>query len=410
MNEPQIRFKRFHGAWISYTLGEMVTFSKGTGYSKTDLCKEGNPIILYGRMYTKYESVIDTVDTFVIPKNNSVYSTGGEVIIPGSGESPEDISVASTVKNAGVILGGDLNILKFDTKLYDPTFMAMAITYSPTRMQLSVFAQGKTIVHLRNSEIAKGHIYFPHIEEQKIIARYVSSLDTQISSVSSRLASLKQVKEASLQAMFPQKGETVPKIRFKGFEGEWVNGRLGEFLDISAEKNLDDKYGINEVLSVSDDEGVVNQIKLLGRSYAGKSVTNYNVLRPNQIVYTKSPLKAKPYGIVKVNEGETGIVSVLYAVYSAKEGVSSKYIHYYFEPTFRINKYLLPLINKGAKNTMNISDEAFLQGSIMIPPMLEEQQHIASYFTSLDKQIALQTQRLEKLRQIKAACLDKMFV
>lgn len=410
MNEPQIRFKRFHGAWISYTLGEMVTFSKGTGYSKTDLCKEGNPIILYGRMYTKYESVIDTVDTFVIPKNNSVYSTGGEVIIPGSGESPEDISVASTVKNAGVILGGDLNILKFDTKLYDPTFMAMAITYSPTRMQLSVFAQGKTIVHLRNSEIAKGHIYFPHIEEQKIIARYVSSLDTQISSVSSRLASLKQVKEASLQAMFPQKGETVPKIRFKGFEGEWVNGLLGEFLDISAEKNLDDKYGINEVLSVSDDEGVVNQIKLLGRSYAGKSVTNYNVLRPNQIVYTKSPLKAKPYGIVKVNEGETGIVSVLYAVYSAKEGVSSKYIHYYFEPTFRINKYLLPLINKGAKNTMNISDEAFLQGSIMIPPMLEEQQQIASYFTSLDKQIALQTQRLEKLRQIKAACLDKMFV
>ena len=81
MNEPQIRFKRFHGAWISYTLGEMVTFSKGTGYSKTDLCKEGNPIILYGRMYTKYESVIDTVDTFVIPKNNSVYSTGGEVAI-----------------------------------------------------------------------------------------------------------------------------------------------------------------------------------------------------------------------------------------------------------------------------------------------------------------------------------------
>lgn len=247
-------------------------------------------------------------------------------------------------------------------------------------------------------------------QEQELIAKFFVYYDNIISTASSRLASLKQVKEASLQAMFPQKGETVPKIRFKGFEGEWVNGRLGEFLDISAEKNLDDKYGINEVLSVSDNEGVINQIKLLGRSYAGKSVTNYNVLRPNQIVYTKSPLKAKPYGIVKVNEGETGIVSVLYAVYSAKEGVSSKYIHYYFEPTFRINKYLLPLINKDAKNTMNISDEAFLQGSIMIPPMLEEQQHIASYFTSLDKQIALQTQRLEKLRQIKAACLDKMFV
>lgn len=218
------------------------------------------------------------------------------------------------------------------------------------------------------------------------------------------------MKAASLQAMFPQEGETVPKVRFKGFDGEWKKVKLSECLEISTERNLNNEYGVNEVLSVSDEEGVMNQIKLLGRSYAGKSVTNYKILRTNQVVYTKSPLKAKPYGIVKVNKGETGIVSVLYAVYNAKECVSPDYIHYYFEPTFRINNYLLPLINKGAKNTMNISDEVSLQGDIILPNTLDEQIRIVEFLQSLDRQIALNTQRLEKLKQIKAACLDKMFV
>lgn len=410
MKEPKIRFKGFSGEWKRSTLGDLALFSKGSGYSKSDICKEGTPVILYGRMYTKYQSVFDEIDTFVNPKDNSVISKGGEVIIPGSGESPEDISLAAMVKNEGVILGGDLNILKFNQKVNDPAFMSMAITYSPTRAELSSYSQGKTVVHLRNSEIAKGTIRYPNISEQNTIVNYVLSLDAQISASTSRLASLKQMKAASLQAMFPQEGETVPKVRFKGFEGEWKKVKLSECLEISTERNLNNEYGVNEVLSVSDEEGVMNQIKLLGRSYAGKSVANYKILRTNQVVYTKSPLKAKPYGIVKVNKGETGIVSVLYAVYNAKECASPDYIHYYFEPTFRINNYLLPLINKGAKNTMNISDEVSLQGDIILPNTLDEQLRIVEFLQSLDRQIALRTQRLEKLKQIKAACLDKMFV
>lgn len=408
MKEPKIRFKGFSGEWKRSTLGDLALFSKGSGYSKSDICKEGTPVILYGRMYTKYQSVFDEIDTFVNPKDNSVVSKGGE--IPGSGESSEDISLAAMVKNGGVILGGDLNILKFNQKVNDPAFMSMAITYSPTRAELSSYSQGKTVVHLRNSEIAKGTIRYPNISEQNTIVNYVLSLDAQISASTSRLASLKQMKAASLQAMFPQEGETVPKVRFKGFEGEWKKVKLSECLEISTTRNLNNEYGVNEVLSVSDEEGVMNQIKLLGRSYAGKSVTNYKILRTNQVVYTKSPLKAKPYGIVKVNKGETGIVSVLYAVYDAKECVSPDYIHYYFEPTFRINNYLLPLINKGAKNTMNISDEVSLQGDIILPNTLEEQLRIVEYLQSLDRQIALHAKRLEKLKQIKAACLDKMFV
>ena len=154
----------------------------------------------------------------------------------------------------------------------------------------------------------------------------------------------------------------------------------------------------------------MNQIELLGRSYAGKSVRNYGVLKEGQIVYTKSPLKSKPYGIVKYNNYQTGIISVLYAIYNVKEGVSAEFIHYYFDPAWRLNDYLRPLVRKGAKNTMNISDEDALTGSVLIPSSFEEQQKIAYFFRTLDKQISLEEQKLESLKRIKSACLDKMFL
>ena len=200
-----------------------------------------------------------------------------------------------------------------------------------------------------------------------------------------------------------------PKIRIKGFSGEWKRPLLEECLEISNEVNNQNLYGKNEVLSVSDESGVVNQIKHLGRSYAGRSLSGYKILRPDQIVYTKSPLRQKPFGIIKVNNGETGIVSVLYGIYDAKEGVYPKYIQRYFDPSNRINNYLLPLVNKGAKNTMNISDETALQGTISIPPTQDEQKAICNVLDGIDAQISASTSCLVSLKQIKAASLQAMF-
>ena len=215
--------------------------------------------------------------------------------------------------------------------------------------------------------------------------------------------------EDCARMLFPQEGETTPRLRFKGFEGEWQKKLLSDCLEISDEKNTDNIFGIEDVLSVSDENGVVNQIEHLGRSYAGKSVSGYKILRPGQIVYTKSPLRAKPYGIVKHNTGKAGIVSVLYAVYNPKEGVAPEYIHYYFDPAWRLNAYMRPLVYKGAKNTMNISDETALTGYIMIPKDIEEQKRIASFLQRLDDQMKLHQHQFERLKQLKSACLDSMF-
>lgn len=248
------------------------------------------------------------------------------------------------------------------------------------------------------------------IDEQQAIANYFKSLDSLIQTTTKKIASLKQMKSACLVSMFPQEGETKPRVRFKGFEGEWNYVELSECLTVCKDRNFSEVYGKNDVLSVSDDYGVVNQIELLGRSYAGRSVANYRILKTGDVVYTKSPLKVKPFGIIKVNEKETGIVSTLYAVYSPKDGVCSRFISRYFEPAARMNRYIHPLVNKGAKNDMKVSDENVLKGKIFIPSDIKEQQKIASFFSTLDTQISLQEQRLEKLKQIKSACLDKMFV
>ena len=407
MKEPKIRFKGFSGEWKRSTLGDLALFSKGSGYSKSDICKEGTPVILYGRMYTKYQSVFDEIDTFVNPKDNSVVSKGGEVIIPGSGESSEDISLAAMVKNEGVILGGDLNILKFNQKVNDPAFMSMAITYSPTRAELSSYSQGKTVVHLRNSEIAKGTIRYPDISEQNTIVNYVLSLDAQISASTSRLDSLKQMKAASLQAMFPQEGETVPKVRFKGFEGEWKTRSLNNYAKKRTEKNVNRIY--NVTLTNSAEFGIIDQRQFFDHDISNsENIDGYFVVRDKDFVYNPRISASAPVGPINQNKlGYPGVMSPLYLVFEVK-GINHDFLEIYFH-TALWHKYMFDNGNSGARfDRLTISDDDFMR--MPIPDIsLAEQQSIAFFFTSLDRQIALHTQRLEKLKQIKAACLDKMF-
>lgn len=201
----------------------------------------------------------------------------------------------------------------------------------------------------------------------------------------------------------------VPEIRFKEFCDYYSDVLLEKCLSVSNKKNNKLEYKKEDALSVSDEFGVVNQIEHLGRSYTGNNISTYKILNKGQIVYTKSPLKLKPFGIIKVNNNKPGIVSVLYAIYDVKEGFEPNYISVYFEPNFRLNRYLLPLINKGAKNTINISDETALSGEVHIPLSYAEQQKIASYFQSLDSLIQTTSKELTSLKQIKAASLQSMF-
>lgn len=200
-----------------------------------------------------------------------------------------------------------------------------------------------------------------------------------------------------------------PEIRFKGFTDDWEQRKLGEYLDVSNQKNQRGVYDKKDVLSVSGNFGIVNQIEFQGRSFAGVSVANYGVVETGDVVYTKSPLKSNPYGIIKANKGKAGIVSTLYAVYKPKDNADSTFIQTYFEQDTRMNNYMHPLVNKGAKNDMKVSAENALKGEVIFSK-IEEQKQISVFFERLDNLITLHQRKLEKLKKMKKAMLEKMFV
>ncbi|HEM3725348.1 TPA: hypothetical protein U1D16_000727 [Streptococcus suis] len=209
----------------------------------------------------------------------------------------------------------------------------------------------------------------------------------------------------------PNKDRNIPKRRFKAFENAdaWELRKLEDYLDVSLLKNKNNIYSKEDVLSVSGDFGIVNQIKFQGRSFAGASVTNYGVVENGDIVYTKSPLKINPYGIIKTNKGKAGIVSTLYAVYKPKEITDAQFVQDYFDKTIRLNNYLLPLVRKGAKNDMKVSAEDALLGEVVFPS-LQEQQKISNFFSQINLQITLHQRKLEKLKNLKKALLNELFV
>lgn len=200
----------------------------------------------------------------------------------------------------------------------------------------------------------------------------------------------------------------VPNLRFPGFEGEWELKKLSAYLYENKERNRNGEFNKSDVLSVSGDCGIVNQIELLGRSFAGKSVADYHVVRTDDIVYTKSPLKEYPYGIVKYNNGQDGIVSTLYAVYHHKDNVDGQFVEYYFTNPQRTNRYFKPIVRIGAKHDMKIGNEEVLD-SFVVFPGLEEQRKITEMLSLLDLRIAIQNKVIEKYESLIKALRHHLF-
>jgi len=200
---PKIRFSGFSDAWEQRKLDNVAEFSKGRGYSKGDLIELGTPIILYGRLYTNYETSISDVDTYVEAKDGSVYSRGGEVIVPASGESAEDIARAATVDKSGILLGGDLNVVMPNEDI-NSGFLAISISNGNPQRELAKRAQGKSVVHIHNEEIRNLRVPFPIKVEQNKIVEYFFNLDHLITLHQHKCDELQKLKKFMLQNMFVQ--------------------------------------------------------------------------------------------------------------------------------------------------------------------------------------------------------------
>ena len=366
-------------------MGELVTFSKGSGYSKGDLLKEGTPIILYGRLYTKYETVISNVDTFVEAKGKSVFSKGGEVIVPGSGETAEDISIASVVEESGVLLGGDLNIIT-PPKEINSAFLAISISNGKPHKDMAKMAQGKSVVHLHNSDLAKIDFPFPIYEEQCRISNQFAELDNLITLHQRKCEQTKELKKYMLQKMFPKKGEKNPEIRFPGFTDDWEQRKLGEFADIVTGKL--DANAMKEDGEYDFYTSGIQKYKIDVPAFEGPAIT------------------------IAGNGATVGYMHLA-------DGKFNAYQRTYVLSAFQANRKFL-FYEIGNKLPQKIAQEArtgnipyivmdmLTDLQIFIPPE-HEQSKIGEYFSNLDRLITLHQRKCEQLKELKKFMLQNMF-
>ena len=384
----------------------MANFSKGTGYSKSDLKGTGSPIILYGRLYTKYETIIRNVDTFVVPKSGSVFSKGGEVIVPGSGETAEDISIASVVEPAGILLGGDLNIIYPNSDL-DPAFLAITISNGKPHFDMARRAQGKSVVHLHNADLKHILLKTPNLSEQKRISKIFESLDQTITLHEDKKRQLERIKSALLQKMFANKSE-YPAIRFEGFSAEWEQYKLGDVANFSKGTGY----------SKSDLKGTGSPIILYGRLY-----TKYETIIRNVdtfVVPKSGSVFSKGGEVIVPGSGETAedisIASVVEPAGILLGGdLNIIYPNSDLDPAFLAitisnGKPHFDMARRAQGKSVVHLHNADLKHILLKTPNLSEQKRISKIFESLDQTITLHDQKLSFLKRLKQTLLQKMFI
>lgn len=400
---PELRFKGFTDEWEERKLGELASFSKGNGYTKNDLVEFGEPIILYGRLYTKYETVIEKVDTFVNKKDKSIISEGSEVIVPASGESSEDISRASVVGKSGLILGGDLNIIK-PVNYIDSIFLALTISNGSQQKEMSKRAQGKSVVHLHNSDLKQVNLLYPKLEEQQKIGSFFKQLDITIALHQHKLDLLKEQKKGYLQKMFPKNGAKVPELRFAGFADDWEERKLKELGEIQTGNTPptsdSDNYSLDGVPWVTPTD-----IKSLVISNTAKKLS--------QVGVTKARI-AKAGSILVTSIASIGKNTLLRMDAGFNQQINS------LTPTSENDSYFLltqsekwseKMKQTAASATMQIVNKTdFSNISTYVPVHKEEQEKIGSFFKQLDNTIALHQRKLDLLKEQKKGFLQKMFV
>ena len=416
---PAIRFKGFSDAWEQRKAIDIADYSKGNGYSKGDLSDAGTPIILYGRLYTKYQFAISEVDTFAVPRNGAVYSQGNEVIVPASGETAEDIARASAVEKSGVLLGGDLNILRpFD--FINPLFLALAISNGEPQKELAKKAQGKSVVHIHNTDIQEVTIAYPSRTEQDRIVSVFRQLDHLITLHQRKFEKLTNVKKSMLEKMFPQNGSSYPEIRFKGFTDPWEQRKFGDCFEFLKSNTLS-RAGLNGENGTARNVHYGDILIKFGDCLDGERsdlpfITDDTVLpkfagsilREGDVIFAdtaEDEAAGKCVELRKLPKEPT--ISGLHTIPARPRFFfGTGYLGHYLNSD-AYHRQLLPLM-QGIK-VISVS-KAALQDTQVRFPGLSEQAAIGAALSEIDNLITLHQRKLELLQNIKKSLLDKMFV
>ena len=379
--------------WKRYTFGDIYTERKEPG-------SEELPLL----MVSIHSGVSDgEVDEEELPKKVKRIEDKSQYKKAVSGDLVFNMMRAwqgaiGTVRTAGMVSPAYI-VAKPNDKVY-PLFMDYYTRTPQMINQINRQSYGVTDFRKRLywDSFAPIGCTLPPIEEQRKIAAILTTQDRVIELKEKHLAEKQRQKKYLMQQLL------TGKKRLPGFSGEWKNIKLCEVLSERKEKNVEQNL---RICSVAVQKGVVDQVEHLGRSYAANDTSNYSVAHYGDIIYTKSPTGDFLYGIVKQNLlQETVAVSPLYGVFTPLTFGLGYFLHTYFQSAICARNYLLPIVQKGAKNTINITNDTFISSKLYLPLDVEEQKAIADTFIAADREIDLLRQDIEQEKQKKKALMQ----
>lgn len=405
-NTPELRFPEFNGEWQLNKLENIASFSKGKSLSKKDLNHEGEPCILYGELYTKYGSILKSAYSKTSIDNSSlVYSKKNQVLIPSSGETDIDIATATCIDtNENIIIGGDLNILTPTNT--DGRFISLYIN-GKGKYNLARYAQGKTVVHLYNSDIKKLKLMLPFdIKEQNKIGDFFSKLDRQIELEEKKLELLEAQKKGYMQKIFSQ------ELRFKDEKGKeypnWKSKKLSNVSTIIRGLTYKPSDIRQKGVRVLRSSNIVND---KFHTYEDDIFVDENVVKiplanEKDILITAangSPKLVGKHALIKALKQDSVAGGFMYLLKSK----NTKFIQIWMN-----TKEYKKIINKvqGGNGSIGNLSRKDLENGIITMPYLEEQEKIGLFFSKIDVQIEVLVNKIRNLKKRKQGLLQKMFM
>ncbi|OCK51302.1 hypothetical protein BA768_17285 [Chryseobacterium sp. CBo1] len=384
---PNLRFPEFTEEWETKKLGEIGEIVNGLTYSPNDIAENGVLVLRSSNVQNRSLAFEDNV--YVRTDNyNPVQENDILICVRNGSKNLIGKNALINKENEGVAFGAFMSI-------YRSSFNTFLFHWFDTNEYKEIVYKnlGATINSINGSDLRKFKVPFPSIEEQKKLASFLSIVDERIQTQNKIIEQLETLIKGLCQNLANNK--------------QWEKQYLRNILTERKETNKDNL----PIFSVSVSKGVINQIEYLGRSFASRNTTNYNVVHFGDVVYTKSPTGEFPSGIIKQSFiSENVAVSPLYGVYEPKNVYIGSILHYYFNSPINANNYLHSLVQKGAKNTINITNQRFLDNTIFLPTDEKEVENIASLLNNIDQKIQTEEAILTQFENQKKYLLNQMFV
>lgn len=403
---PELRFKGFSGEWEADVLGELTDVYDGT-HQTPHYTDNGIMFLSVENIKTLKSEKYISEEAF--KKEFKISPQKGDVLMTRIG----DIGTANVVEsNEPKAYYVSLALLKF--KKLNPYFLKESI--SSDSVAKSIFHKTLHIAFpkkINKNEIAKVVIPYPKIgEEQSRIGSWFQHLDQLITLHQKKYNKLTNIKKAMLEKMFPKNGADVPEIRFEGFEGKWEKRTLGDVADVTKLAG----YEFTKYIEYSD-EGTI--IALRGLNVKNGAINLNDVKFIDQSDFSKlNRSKLFKADILFTYVGTIGELAIIpennkfylapnVARFRLSDDLFSPFILQTIGSKEYYDKIISPLIATSSQPALSMEN---IRKFVLKLPVFKEQQKIGTYFQKLDQLITLQQTQIEKLQNIKKACLEKMFV